>query len=51
MLKNRASPFIPLRLGKDLVDDDLESPSSEVEEDHNTQAITKIQAKWRAFLS
>jgi hypothetical protein len=40
-----------LRLGKDLVDDDLESPSSEDEDEHKTLAITKIQAKWRAFLS
>jgi hypothetical protein len=40
-----------LRLGKDLIDDDLDSPSSEDENDHKSLAITKIQAKWRAILS
>jgi hypothetical protein len=40
-----------LRLGKDLIDDDLDSPSSEDENDHKDKAITKIQAKWRSFLS
>jgi hypothetical protein len=43
-----------LRLGNNLIDEDLKSPTSEDEDDETTtttHAITKIQARWRAFLS